>query len=395
MKNHFLKSLQAALFSSAILIGAQTFAQVAETATSTVYSAGTISELGTDRIVIKSETSPEPLSYTYSKTTTYVDETGAPVSLELVKSGLPATVYYTTVGDARVATKVVVQRSTTPAAGTATAVIATPAVTETKAVMPTSGASTTTTTAATPSVTATTTTVAPGASATTTVNVPGTSSTVANDTTTNRTISTIGTIREFAPDRIVIMSDSSPDAPLTYVPTKTTTYVDETGAPVSVDVVKSGLPVTIHYAREGGSLVATKVVMRRSTIAQPVVVPSATVIETAPPVVAPPPTTVIRERATVTPPTVVRERATVVEPAPVVREKKTEIEETPVKKRKKEVDVVPAEKEKKTVSGDKVLVKERTTTVTTGPANAVPAPPVPATIEPGVIEKKTTTTIVK
>ena len=42
---------------------------------------GTVSEFGEKTIVIKSETSPEPVRYNYSKTTTYVDETGQPVSL--------------------------------------------------------------------------------------------------------------------------------------------------------------------------------------------------------------------------------------------------------------------------------------------------------------------------
>jgi hypothetical protein len=53
------------------------------------------------------------VSYSYSKTTTYVDQNGNPVSMETVKSGLPVTVYYTQDGDKMVASKVVVQRTTT------------------------------------------------------------------------------------------------------------------------------------------------------------------------------------------------------------------------------------------------------------------------------------------
>ncbi len=84
----------------------------------TTNSVGTISEFGADTIIIRSETSPEPLRYSYSKTTTYVDETGAPVTIETVKSGLPVTVYYTKVGDRLVASRVVVRKATvvTPAA---------------------------------------------------------------------------------------------------------------------------------------------------------------------------------------------------------------------------------------------------------------------------------------
>jgi hypothetical protein len=91
-----------------------TFAQTAvrETTTTTT-SAGTISEFGPETIIIRSETSPQPIRYSYSKTTTYVDETGAPVSLETVKSGLPVTVYYVKDGDRMMASKVIVRRAAT------------------------------------------------------------------------------------------------------------------------------------------------------------------------------------------------------------------------------------------------------------------------------------------
>lgn len=103
---------------SAVLLGlllttvSVAFAQttVKETTTTTT-SAGTISEFGPETIIIRSETSPQPIRYSYSKTTTYVDETGAPVSLETVKSGLPVTVHYVKVGDKMMASKVIVRRT--------------------------------------------------------------------------------------------------------------------------------------------------------------------------------------------------------------------------------------------------------------------------------------------
>jgi hypothetical protein len=52
---------------------------------------------------------------------------------------------------------------------------------------------------------------------------------------------------------------------VSYSYSKSTTYVDETGAPVSMDVVKSGLPVTVHYVKEGDRMMANRVVVRRST----------------------------------------------------------------------------------------------------------------------------------
>jgi len=79
----------------------------------TTETAGTISELGQDTIVVRSETSSSPMRYSSTQSTTYVDETGMPVSIETVKSGLPVTVYYTRDGNRLVADKVVVRKTTT------------------------------------------------------------------------------------------------------------------------------------------------------------------------------------------------------------------------------------------------------------------------------------------
>lgn len=79
----------------------------------TTETMGTISEVSPDRIMIRSETSTSPTNYTYTKSTTYVDDQGTPVSMETVKSGLPVTVYYTQEGDKMVANKVVVRQTTT------------------------------------------------------------------------------------------------------------------------------------------------------------------------------------------------------------------------------------------------------------------------------------------
>lgn len=83
------------------------------TTTSTTTSAGTVSQFSPDTIVVKTTTSVDPISYSYTKTTTYVDEDGNAVSSETVKSGAPVTVYYTQDGDKMVATKVVVRKTTT------------------------------------------------------------------------------------------------------------------------------------------------------------------------------------------------------------------------------------------------------------------------------------------
>ena len=93
---------------------AQTIAPSATstTTTSTTTSAGTVSQFSPDTIVVRTTTSADPISYSYTKTTTYVDENGNPVSIETVKSGLPVTVYYDKDGDKMVATKVIVRKAT-------------------------------------------------------------------------------------------------------------------------------------------------------------------------------------------------------------------------------------------------------------------------------------------
>ena len=111
------RNIGSATFLGVMLITAQTMlvAQTAveSTTTTTTNSAGTISEFSPETIVIRTETSPEPVRYSYTKTTTYVDEAGTPVSMALVKSGLPVTVYYVKDGDKMVASKVIVRKAVT------------------------------------------------------------------------------------------------------------------------------------------------------------------------------------------------------------------------------------------------------------------------------------------
>ena len=111
MKNNIISKFAGALALAALLTTGQIAS--AQTTVTTTTSAGTISEFSPDTIVVRSETSPAPLRYHYSKSTTYVDETGAPVSIETVKSGLPVTVHYIKEGDRMIANKVIVRKKTT------------------------------------------------------------------------------------------------------------------------------------------------------------------------------------------------------------------------------------------------------------------------------------------
>lgn len=87
---------------------------------------------------------------------------------------------------------------------------------------------------------------------------------VVQTTTTTAPIETVGTVTEFAPEVIVVQSQAS-TAPIRYTFTKTTEYVDEAGNPVARDVVRSGVPVTIRYVKEGDRFVASRVIVRRQT----------------------------------------------------------------------------------------------------------------------------------
>lgn len=113
MKHNIRTFIGAAVLGLSLSAAHLAVAQTVATEVTTTTSAGTISEFGPETMVIRSTTSPDPIRYSYSKSTTYVDESGAPVSMEIVKSGVPVTVYYTTVGGRMVASKVIVQRAVT------------------------------------------------------------------------------------------------------------------------------------------------------------------------------------------------------------------------------------------------------------------------------------------
>jgi hypothetical protein len=59
-----------------------------------------------------------------------------------------------------------------------------------------------------------------------------------------------------------IVSTPGHDTPVTYGYTKTTEVVDESGTPIPWGIVKKKTPVVVHFTREGGQMIATKLVVK-------------------------------------------------------------------------------------------------------------------------------------
>jgi hypothetical protein len=87
-------------------------------------------------------------------------------------------------------------------------------------------------------------------------------------TTTTTTTTSFGIVSSFAPDQIAIRTSPS-SSPITYESTETTTFVDEAGNPVDQTTVQAGVPVVVYYSKSGDKMVATKVVVKKTTVTQP------------------------------------------------------------------------------------------------------------------------------
>jgi len=63
----------------------------------------------TEHIDLRTSSSPKPTHYKAHDSTSYVDESGKPVSRKNLTKGTPATIYYEQDGDALYATRVVLR----------------------------------------------------------------------------------------------------------------------------------------------------------------------------------------------------------------------------------------------------------------------------------------------
>ena len=75
---------------------------------------------------------------------------------------------------------------------------------------------------------------------------------------------TKGAFTEYVPgsETMVVRTETS-SAPLRYVVSKQTTIVDESGAPVAIERISTGSPLSIQYTGTGEHLVASRIVVQR------------------------------------------------------------------------------------------------------------------------------------
>ena len=81
--------------------------------------------------------------------------------------------------------------------------------------------------------------------------------------TTTTVTTTKGAFNEYVPgsETMVVKSESG-SAPLRYTVTKQTTIVDESGAPVSIERISPGSPLSIQYTGTGDRLVASRIIVQ-------------------------------------------------------------------------------------------------------------------------------------
>ena len=82
---------------------------------------------------------------------------------------------------------------------------------------------------------------------------------------TTTVTTTKGAFTEYVPgsETMVVRTETS-SAPLRYVVSKQTTIVDESGAPVAIERISPGSPLSIQYTGTGEQLVASRIVVQKA-----------------------------------------------------------------------------------------------------------------------------------
>ena len=84
---------------------------------------------------------------------------------------------------------------------------------------------------------------------------------------TTTVTTTKGAFTEYVPgsETMVVRTETS-SAPLRYVVSKQTTIVDESGAPVAIERISPGSPLSIQYTGTGEQLVASRIVVQKPAV---------------------------------------------------------------------------------------------------------------------------------
>ena len=87
----------------------------AQTTTTVTTSKGAFTQYvpGSETVLVRGETNPNPVQYVVTKQTTVVDESGTPVALERIPAGSPLSIQYTGTENHLVASRIVVQAPVT------------------------------------------------------------------------------------------------------------------------------------------------------------------------------------------------------------------------------------------------------------------------------------------
>jgi hypothetical protein len=188
-----------------------------------------------------------PITHHVTQATSIVDESGAPVRSETIAAGVPVVVHSVREGDRRIASRIVVKRAVEAPAPVVerVTVVPEPARTVEKETVERRV------------------TVEPETAPKRVTVVPEPLERTRTVTTATTTTGT-GTITAYTPGMptLVLRNDTTPQ-PVTYSVTRTTTFVDESGAPIQVERIGPGVPVTVHYVREGNHMMAERVVVTR------------------------------------------------------------------------------------------------------------------------------------
>jgi len=100
----------------------------------------------------------------------------------------------------------------------------------------------------------------------------GSAQTTATTVTTSR-----GAFTEYVPgSETVVVKSETGTTPLRYVVSKQTTIVDESGAPVAIERISPGSPISVQYTGTADRMVASRIVVQKPTTATTVTAPVTT-----------------------------------------------------------------------------------------------------------------------